>query len=198
MHVSGRPTSLRTDRSATAETHEQTNDQQNQPNRVPFMAGSRDTPSIRPVLAKVLRPYGRDYQSTCRAPPTFTKGQVRCGKSWRTSRLGHETSIRNAAPTGQAGKHRARAVLAERVGSFTLSLALEWSCAAKGSSGFSSACISLSAFRRRRSTRVGAWTSNCWAGSLRLLPPRDDLEKPREIGSRKYIGWEPDPYSTDF
>lgn len=92
----------------------------------------------------------------------------------------------------------ARAVLAERVGSFTLSPALEWSCAAKGSSGFSSACISLSAFRRRRSTRVGAWTSNCWAGSLRLLPPRDDLEKPREIGSRKYIGWEPDPYSTDF
>lgn len=65
----------------------------------------------------------------------------------------------------------ARAVLAERVGSFTLSPALEWSCAAKGSSGFSSACISLSAFRRRRSTRVGAWTSNCWAGSLRLLPP---------------------------
>lgn len=81
----------------------------------------------------------------------------------------------------------ARAVLAERVGSFTLSPALEWSCAAKGSSGFSSACISLSAFRRRRSTRVGAWTSNCWAGSLRLLPPRDDR---REASGN----WKPEIY----
>lgn len=92
----------------------------------------------------------------------------------------------------------ARAVLAERVGSFTLSPAWNGVVRRKAPVDFLR--------REYRFQPSAGGVARAWAHGRRTVwravcvccRRRDDVEKPREIGSRKYIGWEPDPYSTDF